>query len=345
MSLSQSRLVATFAGFGIVFGVAFNHAEAGKLGNLVNKARQAAEQNTLPGGGSALVQFPQGIGTVQEIKNGKTNGGQVNGGGLKQKLKTGAGSNLNRFKDLAKQRLDQIGPALPADEPAGNAGAPADEIVLDPAQVPAGDQVDPAEAEQAKKQARRDGIVNILLGAWGSRNNGGLSGGLGDAFDPIGNGSVIECPNGIPTDDTGELPAEERPADETPVEEMPAEETPVDDAGEALGENTDNFLNDQFEAELKMATEPPTGLWKANPKKGMSVQLALKPGQKFAWLSNTKGTMLGFSGKYSVKGNTLTLERADGVKMAGNFTMKGEDSFTFRLANASKSDPTLTFKR
>lgn len=105
------------------------------------------------------------------------------------------------------------------------------------------------------------------------------------------------------------------------------------------------------DGDSKEPPEPPAvdaakivGNWKAKNAGGTSFTLALGKDSKFTWGSERGGKKQEFSGKYTVDGAYLVLERADGDTMPGQVTL-ASNGFNFKLYGGPADDPGLDFKK
>jgi hypothetical protein len=87
-----------------------------------------------------------------------------------------------------------------------------------------------------------------------------------------------------------------------------------------------------------------TGTFKANPAKGVQIELALRSDKTFAWNFAANGKSKSFSGKYMLADNSLVLTREDGESMDGTLERNG-NGFKFRMKDAETNDPGLSFSR
>jgi len=89
---------------------------------------------------------------------------------------------------------------------------------------------------------------------------------------------------------------------------------------------------------------PLSGTFKANPAKGVEIELTLRGDKTFAWKFTANGKAQNFSGKYVLGDKSLVLTREDGESMDGTLARTG-DGFKFRMIGAEANDPGLTFSR
>ncbi|MCA9008633.1 MAG: hypothetical protein KDB01_02750 [Planctomycetaceae bacterium] len=81
------------------------------------------------------------------------------------------------------------------------------------------------------------------------------------------------------------------------------------------------------------------GSWTANLPNGARVQLALQADGNFSWTAiNKDGQSSVFQGSYAIENGGLSLTRNnDGQKLQGSMTLKGTNTFTFKLSAAQSS--------
>ena len=87
------------------------------------------------------------------------------------------------------------------------------------------------------------------------------------------------------------------------------------------------------------------GTWQAARDDGSQFELILTPDAKFTWKFRQQESVQEFSGKYSIEGNILALERKEGGSLVGEVTLGGEMKFNFKLLGAPASDTGLDFGR
>lgn len=85
------------------------------------------------------------------------------------------------------------------------------------------------------------------------------------------------------------------------------------------------------------------GTWKASRDDGSEFALTLTEDSRFAWKFSHKQTTQELSGKYTVEGNVLALERKEGGSLVGQVTPDGNGKFNFKLVGGPKEDPGLNF--
>lgn len=86
------------------------------------------------------------------------------------------------------------------------------------------------------------------------------------------------------------------------------------------------------------------GVWKAKNTCGKSFTLTLTKDSKFTWGYEYSGKKQEFSGKYTVDGAMLVLERTDGEQMPGTVTL-ASNGFNFKLYGGPADDPGLDFRK
>ena len=91
-------------------------------------------------------------------------------------------------------------------------------------------------------------------------------------------------------------------------------------------------------------TSPMIGSWKANPAKGVQIELTLRNDKTFTWKFTANGKVQNFSGKYELTDTSLVLTREDGEAMDGTIEHNA-NGFKFRMKDAETDDPGLTFSR
>jgi len=88
------------------------------------------------------------------------------------------------------------------------------------------------------------------------------------------------------------------------------------------------------------------GKWKATRDDGSKFDLTLRDNSTFIWkFSPPKGESNEFSGKYTVEGNVLALERKEGGSMVGEVAPRSEREFNFKALGAPPEDAGLDFVR
>ena len=88
------------------------------------------------------------------------------------------------------------------------------------------------------------------------------------------------------------------------------------------------------------------GNWKAHRDDGSQFELTLNPDSTFSWRFSAKGqSAQEFTGRYSVDGNVLALERDEGDALMGAITQSNDGRFNFKLVGAPPEDPGLNFAR
>lgn len=86
------------------------------------------------------------------------------------------------------------------------------------------------------------------------------------------------------------------------------------------------------------------GTWKASRDDGSNFDLILKPDSTFNWRFMAKGQdAQEFTGKYTIDGNVLALERKEGGALVGAITKLSDGQFNFKLVGAPPEDPGLNF--
>jgi tetratricopeptide (TPR) repeat protein len=93
------------------------------------------------------------------------------------------------------------------------------------------------------------------------------------------------------------------------------------------------------------SNSPLTGTFKANPAKGVQIEVTLRDDKTFTWKFTTNGKTQSFTGKYVLGASSLVLTREDGESMDGNLERGKDGSFKFRMKDADADDPGLTFLR
>jgi hypothetical protein len=86
------------------------------------------------------------------------------------------------------------------------------------------------------------------------------------------------------------------------------------------------------------------GLWHAARADDSKFELTLTKEATFTWkFSSKQQPEQAFSGKYTVEGNVLALERKDGGSLIGEVSPGGANEFNFRLVGAPPEDKGLDF--
>src|SRR6185436_7410413 len=86
------------------------------------------------------------------------------------------------------------------------------------------------------------------------------------------------------------------------------------------------------------------GKWTAKRPDGSAFSLNLTKDDKFTWAFKQGKKKEEFTGKYSVDGAVLVLERKDGAQMPGLVTL-ADNGFNFKLYGGQPDDPGLDFKK
>jgi tetratricopeptide (TPR) repeat protein len=88
------------------------------------------------------------------------------------------------------------------------------------------------------------------------------------------------------------------------------------------------------------------GTWQASREDGSKFNLKIGDDSTFTWkFTPPKGKANEFSGKYTVEGNVLALQREDGGSMVGTVTPDGAGKFNFKALGAPADDPGLNFAK
>ena len=87
------------------------------------------------------------------------------------------------------------------------------------------------------------------------------------------------------------------------------------------------------------------GKWKSDRAPGTAITLDLGKDSKYTWTYVQQGKSQAHSGTYSVADNLLVLNQDSSPAMVGQVTALAKNSFNFKLAGASPSDPGLTFDK
>jgi len=88
------------------------------------------------------------------------------------------------------------------------------------------------------------------------------------------------------------------------------------------------------------------GSWKAAREDGSKFELTLANDSTFTWkFSQAKQKPQEFSGKYTLEGNVLALERKDGGSLVGQVSFDGDKKFKFKAVGGPPEDPGLDFAR
>jgi uncharacterized protein (TIGR03066 family) len=88
------------------------------------------------------------------------------------------------------------------------------------------------------------------------------------------------------------------------------------------------------------------GTWQASREDGSKFNLTIGDDSTFTWkFTPPKGKANEFSGKYTVEGNVLALERKEGGSMVGEVTPQDAKKFNFKALGAPQEDPGLDFVR
>jgi hypothetical protein len=122
---------------------------------------------------------------------------------------------------------------------------------------------------------------------------------------------------------------------------------PDEDADDAADTADDTTAVKTAPARQVSATEvssPMSGSWKANPAKGIQIELTLRNDKTFTWKFTANGKAQNFSGKYELSETSLVLTREDGESMDGALE-RNANGFKFRMKDAEAKDPGLTFSR
>lgn len=134
---------------------------------------------------------------------------------------------------------------------------------------------------------------------------------------------------------------------------------PAGDQSAAAPPGDDQSAGDQPASDQSVAPPPardlPTGdpidptmlagEWTATRSDGGKFSLMMGLDPDFTWKYTQKGKTTQFSGGYSVDGNTLTLNRADGGAMVGTVKFSGDRKFNFKLSGSPDNDKGLDFGR
>jgi tetratricopeptide (TPR) repeat protein len=88
------------------------------------------------------------------------------------------------------------------------------------------------------------------------------------------------------------------------------------------------------------------GKWQASREDGSKFNLIIGDDSTFTWkFTPPKGKANEFSGKYSVEGNVLALQREDGGSMVGTVTPEAAGKFNFKALGAPAEDKGLDFAK
>lgn len=87
------------------------------------------------------------------------------------------------------------------------------------------------------------------------------------------------------------------------------------------------------------------GTWKATPEKKVEIDLTLTHDGSFTWTFKANGQTKTFKGKYTQKGNNLSLTRDSDQEAMAGVVERTANGFGFRMNDADDSDPGLTFSR
>jgi tetratricopeptide (TPR) repeat protein len=88
------------------------------------------------------------------------------------------------------------------------------------------------------------------------------------------------------------------------------------------------------------------GTWQASREDGSKFNLTIGDDSTFTWkFTPPKGKANEFSGKYTIEGNVLALERQEGGSMVGAVTPEGAGKFNFKALGAPQEDPGLEFAK
>jgi len=87
------------------------------------------------------------------------------------------------------------------------------------------------------------------------------------------------------------------------------------------------------------------GTWSASRPDGSKFELALNNDSTFRWKFTQGKQTNDFSGKYTVEGNVLALERKEGGALVGEVIPEGNRKFKFKAVGGPPDDPGLDFQR
>jgi uncharacterized protein (TIGR03066 family) len=88
------------------------------------------------------------------------------------------------------------------------------------------------------------------------------------------------------------------------------------------------------------------GTWQASREDGSKFNLTIGDDSTFTWkFTPPKGKANEFSGKYTVEGNVLALERKEGGSMVGEVTPQDAKKFNFKALGAPAEDQGLNFAK
>ena len=92
------------------------------------------------------------------------------------------------------------------------------------------------------------------------------------------------------------------------------------------------------------------GTWNAKRDDGAAFTLVLNQDNTFSWKfsqpdGNQKDNTQQFSGKYTLEGDLLALERQEGGSLVAQVTQDKSGNFNFKLLGAPQQDPGLDFQK
>jgi hypothetical protein len=118
----------------------------------------------------------------------------------------------------------------------------------------------------------------------------------------------------------------------------------ADEAADTADETTAVAIPPARQVAATDVTSPMSGSWKANPAKGIQIELTLRNDKTFTWKFTANGKAQNFSGKYELSDTSLVLTREDGESMDGALE-RNANGFKFRMKDTEADDPGLTFSR
>jgi hypothetical protein len=86
------------------------------------------------------------------------------------------------------------------------------------------------------------------------------------------------------------------------------------------------------------------GTWSASKPDGSKFELALNKDSTFRWKFTQGKQTNDFTGKYTVEGNVLALERKEGGALVGEVSPEGNGKFKFKAVGGPPDDPGLDFQ-
>ena len=87
------------------------------------------------------------------------------------------------------------------------------------------------------------------------------------------------------------------------------------------------------------------GVWTANAPGGGTITLDLKPEAEFTWTFSGDDESQSFEGEFAIDKSRLLLEEERQGPLFGTMEPDGKDTFVYRVEDAPKDDPGLTFRR